>query len=208
MFQRKIGEYTVVVQCLEDLAIQATALLSKLEQLHSIGPALRPGTVVQFGWSRLTLELDGNNLIVCEPDYDGDPFHHTVPVVDRTLRVIMDQAFICRSLNSVGREVTFDQTIVVAKAAIDTPKIYLDRVETEINEFSGWYLGPTDGDSINEYKDQVESLYVYQLLNLRPAVMKILNLPFNCIVIFNGDTIETIFDSNGIDVSERIERRV
>jgi hypothetical protein len=196
-FEREIEDFFVVAQCKEDLAIQASALLSKLEQLHRQGPALHPGTVVQFGWSRLVLEAEDKNLVVCEPDFDGDPFHHTVPEVDRTLRVVSEQAGICRLVQAVGPDVSFDQTMIVAKGHVATPRIYLDRRASELKEFSGWYLGPFDEGEPIQNEDQLEPRYLYQLLELRPAVLSVLNLPINYIVVFGGDKIETIFDSAG-----------
>jgi len=199
-FERQIENFVVVAQCGEDLAIQAAALLSKLEQLHRQGPALHPGTVVQFGWSRLVLDADDNNLVVCEPDFDGDPFHHTVPKVDRTLRVVSEQAGICRLVQAVGPDVSFDQIMIVAKGHLATPRIYLDRRTSEVEGSSGWYLGPFEEEEPIQDQDQLEPLYLYKLLKLRPAVLSVLNLPINYVVVFDGDKIEMIFDSTGTAV--------
>lgn len=203
-YQRKIEDFVIVAHCGEDLAIQAAALLSKLEQLHRQGPALQPGTVVQFGWSRLMIEAYENNLVVCEPDFDGDPFHQTVQEVDRTLRVASEQAGICRLVSAIGQEVSFDQTIIVAKESLATPRIYLDRRSTATKGFTGWYLGPFEENSTVVNQDQIDCLYIYQLLKYRPAVLKALNLPVNYVVVFSEDEIETIFDSTGAVVWSHI----
>jgi hypothetical protein len=195
--ERQIENLVVVAECGEDLAIQAEALLSKLEQLHRQGPALHPGSVIQFGWSRLVLEADNNGLIVCEPDFDADPIHQTVPKVDRTLRVVSEQAGICRLVHAVGQDVSFDQTMIVAKGHIATPRIYLDRRTPEVKGFSGWYLGPFEEEEPIQNQDQLERLYLYQLLKLRPAVLSVMNLPINYVVVFDRDKIEMIFDSTG-----------
>ncbi len=196
-FERQIEDFLVVAQCGEDLVIQAQALLSKLEELHRQGPALHSGTVVQFGWSRLVLEGEDDSLVVCEPDFDGDPFHHTVREVDRTLRVVSEQAGICRLVQAVGQDVSFDQCLIVAKGHIATPRIYLDRRTPEVKGFSGWYLGPFEEDEPIQNQDQLEPLYLYQLLKLRRAALSVMNLPINYVVVFDGDKIEMIFDSTG-----------
>jgi hypothetical protein len=196
-FERQIENFVVIALCGKDLADQAAALLSKLEQLHQRGPALHPGSVVQFGWSRLVLEADDQDLVVCEPDFDGDPFHDTVPEVDRTLRVASGQAGICRLVRAVGPDVSFDQTMIVARKHVAAPKIYLDRRATELGGFSGWYLGPFEEEVTVQNHGSLERLYIYQLLELRPAVLTVLNLPVNYLVAFSGDRIEMIFDSNG-----------
>jgi len=196
-YERQIGDSVVVVNCEEDLSQQAAALLSKLEQLHGQGPPLHSGTVVQFGWSRLVLKPDGNDLVVCEPDFDHDPFSRTVPEVDRTLRVAAEQAGVCRLAKAVGPDVSFAQTVVIAKGHLSTPMIYLDRRDPEVNGFSGWYLGPSAEETTIDSQEQLEPVYIYQLLNLRPAVIKVLNLPINYLVVFSGDTIDMIFDATG-----------
>jgi hypothetical protein len=43
----------------------------------------------------------------------------------------------------------------------------------------------------------LELLYTYELVAQRPAVLKILNLPVNYLVVFDGDRIEKLFDANG-----------
>ena len=187
----------VVAHCGADLSVQAEALLAKLEQLHQSGPALHSGSVVQFGWSRLVLEADGTNLVVCEPDFANDPFSKTVPEVSWTLRVASEQAGICRLVQALGQDVSFDQTVLVAKGHLSTSRIYLDRRQPDVRDFSGWYLGPFTEEAPVHDQDQLELLYIFQLLQLRPAVLKVLNLPFNYVVVFNEDAIDMIFDSNG-----------
>lgn len=196
-FERRIENRVVVVNCGEDLSVQAAALLSKLEQLHRQGPALRAGAIVQFGWSRLTFERHEEDLVVCEPDFDNDPFSRTVPGVDRTLRVASEQAGICQLVRAVGQDASFDQTLTIAKGYISTPRIYLDRRPSEVRGFSGWYLGPFAEEGPANNLEQLEFIYIYQLLKLRPAVMKVLNLPINYVVVLSEDAINIIFDSMG-----------
>lgn len=203
-FERRIGNYVVVARCGKDLSAPAEALLSKLEQLHGQGPALRPGTSVQFGWSRLVLEAVDSNLVVCEPDFDGDPFHHSAPEVDRTLRVVSAQAGVCRLVDAVGPDVSFDQTMIVAKGHLATSRIYMDRRAAEVEGFSGWFLGPFDEEAEPiQDQDQLESFYLYELLKLRPAVLSVLNLPTDYVVVFDGAEIEIMFDSTGTVVWPR-----
>jgi len=197
-FERQMGDHVVVARCGEDLSAPAEALLSKLEQLHEQGPTLQPGTSVQFGWSRLVLEADDGELVACEPDFDGDPFHHSFPEVDRTLRVISEQAGVCQLVGAVGPDASFDQTMIVAKGHLAIPRIYLDRRAAEVEWFSGWFLGPFEEEvePIRD-EDQLESIYLYELLKLRPAVLSVLNLPTDYVVVFDGSEIELIFDSTG-----------
>lgn len=99
---------------------------------------------------------------------------------------------------------SFDQTMIVAKGHLATPRIYLDRRAAEVEGFSGWYLGPFDeeAESIQD-QDQLESFYLYELLKLRPAVLSVLNLPTDYVVVFDGAEIEMMFNSTGTVVWPR-----
>jgi hypothetical protein len=202
-YERQIAQFLVVAYCGEDLAIQVSSLFSVLERLHRQGPPLYPGISVRFGWSRLLLEGDNNTLTVCEPDFDGDPFSRVVPEIDRTLRVVSEQAGVCRLAGAVGADVSFDQTIVIGSGQITAPKIYLDRRQPEVADFSGWYLGSSEENAAVPNDDPLEPIYLFELLKFRPAVLKVLTLPVNYMATFSGDDIELIFDSSGTAVWSR-----
>src|SRR5687768_11008470 len=89
--QRRIGKFNVVAVCAEDLEEQAIGLLTKLDELNEIGPAIQDGTTIMFGWSLLTLRGSVDELLICEPDFDGNPFHDYLPQVEHTLRILIQQ---------------------------------------------------------------------------------------------------------------------
>jgi hypothetical protein len=140
--------------------------------------------------------MHGRELTIGEPDFSGNALKNVVPEVDRTLRIIKAQAAICKLAGTVGPETYFDQTILVAKAHIKTPGIYMDRRETNNANVSGWYLGPV-GASDAPTENDLELLYTYQLVSLRPALLKTLCLPVNYLVVFDGDRINKLFDAKG-----------
>jgi hypothetical protein len=132
----------------------------------------------------LRLTIQGRDLTVCEPDFSGNALKNVVPEVDRTLRIIRAQAAICNLAGAIGPETYFDQTILVAKAHIKAPHIYLDRREANNANVSGWYLGPVGASSAPTEND-LELLYTFQLVSLRPALLKTLCLPVNYLVVFD-----------------------
>lgn len=56
---------------------------------------------------------------------------------------------------------------------------------------SGWYIGPEDqARALGSY----EAILVYQLLALRPALMKVLALPVGYLVVCDRNRIEAILN--------------
>src|SRR5262249_25141346 len=67
-----VGDMELVACCDDAFAVQTRSLLEAVASLK--GKGLADGVTVQFGWSVLTLRRRGDELLVCEPDFDGDPF--------------------------------------------------------------------------------------------------------------------------------------
>ena len=197
-YEQKIGQWILVVHCGQDLAVQARALLEKLEGLSRTPPGIHEGTTIQFGWSRFRLEAHGMDLVVCEPDFSGDPFHNTVPEVDRSLRVLSEQVAVCKLVSAVGPDVRFDQTIIADKSHIGSSPIFAERRKPDPPEFSGWFVGSFEREIKLLDENKLEILYVYQLLTLRREVLRVLCLPENYFVVLSDGRIDTIFAGGGI----------
>jgi hypothetical protein len=54
---------------------------------------------------------------------------------------------------------------------------------------SGWYIGEVD-----QPQNELKAIYSYQLLPLRPALLKVLALPVGYVVVFENDRIEAILN--------------
>ena len=199
-YELPLDNLLLVCHCAADLAPQAGGLLSKLAELHGQGPELRDGSIVQFGWSRLRLNLEENQLIVCEPDFSGDPLENFVAEVDRTLRVQAAQAAVCKRVGAIGPDVRFDQTIVMEKGCLSSSRLYLDRTVTTFEEFSGWFIGSRMDVSVNSRAEDLEVLLVHQLLQRRPVVLNSLQLPVGYFVTVNGQAVSAIQDATGAGV--------
>ena len=87
--------------------------------------------------------------------------------------------------------IRFDDKIAVAKGSIVKPKICLQRFRDLGG--SGWCVNEIfqnkDGKFSNVDTTEYESIYAYQLLNIRPSVLKALMLPYDYIVVIDGDDI-------------------
>jgi hypothetical protein len=194
----KLTNSTLACYCGDDLPVQASALLETLQSLDGRGPRLHDGSTIRFGWSLFRIVEKDAELIVCEPDFDGNPFENVVADVDRSLRVQAEQVAICKLAGAVGEpDVRFDQTIVVDRRHLNDPMVYLDRRLSANPEFSGWYIGPTIDVARGADADDLEILPVYELIKRRRPLLSVLQLPADYLAIFDGDEIHSIFDSTG-----------
>jgi len=188
----RINGRDVSIQCADALGEQASFSLDLIKGIErDKGPGfLRDGTRLQVGWSILTLRSRESALIVCEPDFDGDPFKSTRDDVSCTLLVQAQQNDTLRGLGLSGVPVSFQDKIVLAKGCLGDAKIYLERKPPTQGD-SGWFIGRVDKSANNK---DLEAVYVYQLLKRRAALMKILLLPPGFLIVFEGDRIESILD--------------
>lgn len=191
----RINGRDVVVQCADSLHQQASFLLDLIKGIEKEkGPGfLKDGTRLQIGWSILTLRTRGSELLVCEPDFDGNPSQSTRDDVSSTLLVQAQQSDFLRGLGLGGTPVSFQDKVVLAKGCLDDPKIYLERKPPSQGD-SGWFIGRVDKFGNNK---DLEALYVFQLLKRRPALMQVLLLPPGFLIVIEGDRIESIL--NGKD---------
>jgi hypothetical protein len=187
---RDIGAKTLTLQCRDDLEPQAEGMLAYLKrEFTHHDQRLKDGFTIQFGWSFLRLRDRASDLLICEPNYRGDPFQQWSEDVSATLKFSAEQAGFLRSIafpasDSLG--VRFDDKIVMWKDCLSAPRIYLERVKTSSVGDSGWYIGPVPA---SREKPAYQSIRVYELIDLRPEVMQALALPPGFLVVFDGDGI-------------------
>jgi hypothetical protein len=191
---------SLVAECSEDLREQAQELLKKLAELNQKVPKLKDGTTIEFGWSLLTLSDSNGELVVCEPDFARDPFHNYVPYVDHTLRVLTEQVTLLNFLGLEAANSSFRDRILISRGCLQQERIYLKRSLAEALNDSGWYIGEVEDSKPEVTTDDLDIIYVYQLLILRPSLMKVLSLPPENLVVFSGDKIEAIFNESGKNI--------
>ncbi|WP_460271745.1 immunity protein Imm33 domain-containing protein, partial [Clostridium sp. CTA-19] len=62
------------------------------------------------------------------------------------------------------------------------------------------YIGPVDETIAT---DELEAYYAYQLLKIRPSIIKTLALPSGYMAILEKDELKTVLDENDIDVLKK-----
>jgi hypothetical protein len=190
---RELRGLLLVVYCDADLAEQANSLLRMIEDADEHVGGLRDGTVIEFGWAPLRLRAENEELVVCEPDYAGD-VNQFVPSVSRTLRVVAEQTPLPNALGVAGVPAKYDQGVVLKRGVLALRRIYLHRREPVSDLDSGWYIGPADDIGEPPDSSQLDAIHVYRLVNVRPALLRVMALPPEYMVVLDGDEIEAVVD--------------
>jgi hypothetical protein len=184
------------LSCAREYEASAQSLANTLINICKSGVGIFDGVTVEIGWSLLTLVKDSSNsYTVCEPDFRSGQVSELTSDLTTTIKVMRQQIAL---LNRVGLRATrcrYDQRVIVLKGALDRKRIYADRNEPK-NFDSGWYLGAPDQVG-QPSADELESIPLYHLLSLRPEIIDVLALPVGCIVVWDQNTIEALYNPEG-----------
>lgn len=194
---RVIGNRKFNVKCEKSFELQADWLLELLEKTENKNGYLKNGYKIQIGWTIITLNECDNEVTVLAPDYDTNPFVNTSEDLTVSLSIQLKQNYCLNRLQLEGEAALFKDKIVVAKGAILSRKVYLERSKDAVVGDSGWYLGLVEE---SEQPQELEAYYVYQLLKIRPSLLQALAIPRGYLVVFNGDEIESVLNEEDIDI--------
>jgi hypothetical protein len=186
----------VVVRAAAGAKEQAHWLLDTLAAAHA-KKKLAAGQTVQLGWTTLRLVSSKGELHVHEPDYDDDSPETTRDDVTVSLTVLARQKAVLDQVKAEGQPLDYDDKIVVAGGALHAKRVRMLRSGKAKSADSGWFVGFADEEASD---DQLEALWVYQLLMERPALLSVLLLPPDYLVVFDGDEIVSIHDPADKDV--------
>jgi hypothetical protein len=195
-----IGGNIVTVIASPVLKLQAAWLLDVLRNTFDQGAKIDDGSRLQIGWSVLTLrkQADGS-LTVCEPDFARNPFQDEIKSVDVTLQVLGGQNRFAARVGVVPVMTSFQDKIVIAKGALDAISLYMERrAPSPEKGDSGWYIGGRDR---SQGTKELEAIYAFQLLKLRPELVETLVLPPGYMAFIEGREISSILNANNEPVS-------
>lgn len=170
------------------------AALQSVEIDRGVG-FLCEGEQIVAGWTTLTLVREPDGLLwVHEPDYASPhPLVQTRGDVTTSLAVLAEQKWRCVDQERCEpAALSFRDVIVVARGSLDAQHIYLERTTDAVDDGdSGWFVGFADQDDEPNNAD-VEAIFVFQLLTLRPQLLPMLTLPAGYLVVFQGDSVVAI----------------
>jgi hypothetical protein len=193
------GDVRLVTCCDDAFAEPANSLLQAVASFRGRGKGLNDGVTIQFGWSILTLRRQGDELLICEPDFSGDPLTEVREDVTCTLAVLVGQAALINRLGVEPVEVRFDESVLVARGCLADRRVFLQRGDPSPGD-SGWYVGPVDSPAPEQKAENFESLPVFELLSRRASLLQVLGLPPGYLTVFDGDEIDAIFDEQDRNV--------
>lgn len=178
---------TLVLHCQDRFAVQAESLLDAIKSFAGNGVGLKDGVRIQMGWSLLCLKQRDTELVVCEPNFDTNPFSEREDVTT-TLKVLLEQSILLQRLGVAPLDFRFDDKIVMANGCLAEQNVVLTRSEPTPGD-SGWYICGMRNDVT-----ELEAIYTCQLLHTRPAFLQVLSLPAEYMVVFDGDQIEFVLN--------------
>ena len=178
---------------LEDTAEFFSSVLQHEDAMYDV---IKRNSTIQIGWGFYkVLPVEGTyQIIAC--DLLGDPFQATTDDLSLSLEILAKQRKVLSVTKAEPKETSFQDTLIVHKAAVKSPRIYLQRDEAVNPSDSGWYMGAMGvktSDDPNEYA----RIYTYQLLKFCKEALAVMQLPVGTIcVIENGELIEIVDENN------------
>lgn len=164
-------------------------------------PGIEDGVIIQFGWAPLKLIELNNELALCEPDYLGNAFKNFKPDISTTLWTIVSQINFISDLDCEPLDFRFDDKVLFKKGCLSSDKLFAVREEHQSGD-SGWYIGPDNKkDEGPPSADELEAIYAFQLLEIKPHLLNVMLLPVGWVVIWDdlqitgiiNDKNETVF---------------
>ena len=193
-FSCKIHDITFNARAEEPLYPQVQTLFQTIQAIPAKN--IRNGYSIEFGFTVFFLVEKGNEYCIVAPDYKKYPYSDTTEDLTIALWIQLEQAHLLRLYNLECEGVRFDDKVIVAKNALQENAIYLQRFSNCGKGDSGWCIKPVEHGEAGDF----EAYYAYQLLSIRPALIKALILPYEYIVIFEGDTIVSIMNEQDEDI--------
>ncbi|PEI96413.1 hypothetical protein CN679_01370 [Bacillus pseudomycoides] len=194
-FIKKIGDKTFIAQAEKIFAVQVEGLFHFLTEVEN--DRLIDGFSIQVGWSIYFLDKREEGYHIIVHDYTKNPFEDMTDDLTISLWILLTQVSFLKPLTIEGELLRFCDKIVAAKNVLELDNIYLERTKRCEKGDSGWYIGPVnDEHNAEEY----EALYAYELLKLRPSLIRVLTLPFEYLVIFEKDELKAVVNERNVNI--------
>ncbi|MDO3409627.1 hypothetical protein QWJ34_07615 [Saccharibacillus sp. CPCC 101409] len=195
---KRIGSRDFFLKCDSALEAQGEFLLDLFERTEAEAGFLENGMKIQVGWSILFVhELDDAAVEILAPDYGTDPFSRTSDDLSETLSVQLSQNQVLKLTGASGETALFQDTLIASQRALEAGRVYLERTDHREDSRSGWYLGPAEG---KPEQGELKLYYIFQLLELRPGVLKMLSLPKGYAAVLDGENVEAVLDGEDRNV--------
>ena len=185
----RYDERSIYVYADPSLSLEVARLFALFEDLRAEQVPIDRSTRLPIGWTTLSFAVEGDRLIVEEPDYGNQPETQTRQDISVSLGTLARQRGVLEQAGVAGEPINFDEHVLAIRGALELDEVFLLRVESPGGRMTGWRLSPTD--DIPEGAE-IDSLPVYAILAARPALLDAMLLPPGYMAFYSGDTLTTI----------------
>lgn len=199
-----INGITYYLKVDQALAPYAQVLFNALKGIPA--NKMREGYRFEIGFSVFTCRYEGDGYQILAPDYSGSPFRDTTEDLTISLWVLLEQAQLLKKYGLSGSPTRFDDEVVVAENALESRIVCLQRYSDLGENTSGWCIEAVreneDGSIEMVEAERYETMYAYQIMVKRSSLIKILAFPYDYVVVFDGEEISEILNSNNESILE------
>lgn len=191
-FTHTAGGIRFSLQADPALRMPAQMLLRSLESVPA--DEMKDGYMFEAGFSVFTCMAAEDGYQILSPDYANSPLINTTQDLSAALWVLLEQALLLKKCGIGGEPTRFDDEIVVAEGALESPLISLQRY-SDLGG-SGWCveaLAMEDG-MCQTVSAPYSTIYAYELFAKRPALLRVLSLPREYFVVFEENSIADILN--------------
>ena len=187
------------------LEAQADWVLAQIEGLRAAGVRLDDGKRIPVGWSMLTFrrQADGS-LHAFEPDFSPGSSSTERPGATETLRMQALQLGFANLVGAKPETTGFRDKVVLEKGCLAEDDLYMTREPpVPAKGDSGWFIGARRR---RDSEAELEAIFAYQLLQLRPELFPALILPAGSMVAADRLGIERVANSSNVMLYQRQPR--
>ena len=194
VFEQDINGISFSAMAEVELQSQILTLFQIITEIPSQN--IKDGFVIEAGFSLFTLFGTDKAYRIKVQDYTKNPFSDTTDDLTVALRIQSEQLYLLRKYGIAGESVRFDEKILTVKGALSEKMIFMQRSGDCKKGDSGWCIRSAEDTDEHDEPSEYEAIYAFQLLKLRPAIIKVLPLPYEYIAVFDGEYIEAILNEN------------
>lgn len=178
---------------MKDIAELFSTILQQEDMTHDV---INDKKTIQIGWGFYKIQQVGNEYQVMAYDLMNDPFQTVTEDLSLGLEIFSKQRKVLSVTKVQPTETSFQDTLIIHRAAVKAPRVYLQRNEPGNQSDSGWYMGAIGVKAANDPSEYAR-IYTYQLLNFCKEALSVMHLPIGTIcIIENGSLIEIVDKDN------------
>lgn len=157
--------------------------------------------ILQLGFNYYKIEKVKDEFQIYAIDYNKNPFKDFTEDLTQALDIMRNQLLITKKTGLISDEIiSFQDTMLVKKSALNSKELYLEKQQLKQENDSGWYMGSLNDTEKSDNPDDYTVIKLYELLNICPQALAILNLPVGTLAIIKNNEIVGISDSNNNEV--------